>query len=100
MRDVFLCAVTLRQFPGFVSSFKDEVQSARVPLQNMPYMMKLSVVIPNRLTPWLMEPGGSMPHSQGLSNNSYPEPDQPNSPVLIPIPLRSILILSFYLLKY
>ena len=22
------------------------------------------------LTPWLMEPGGSMPHSQGLSNNS------------------------------
>ena len=21
-----------------------------------------------------MEPGGSMPHSQGLSNNSYPEP--------------------------
>ena len=29
-----------------------------------------------------MEPGGSMPHSQGLSNNSYP---------------RSILILSFHL---
>ena len=27
-----------------------------------------------------MEPGGSMPHSQGLSNNSYPEPNQPNSP--------------------
>ena len=23
-----------------------------------------------------MEPGGSMPHSQGLSNNSYPEPNQ------------------------
>ena len=21
-----------------------------------------------------MEPGGSIPHSQGLSNNSYPEP--------------------------
>ena len=32
------------------------------------------------LTPWLMEPGSSMPHSQGLSNNSYPEPNQPNSP--------------------
>ena len=29
------------------------------------------------LTPWLMEPGGSMPHSQGLSNNSYPEPNNP-----------------------
>ena len=25
-----------------------------------------------------MEPGGSMPHSQGLSNNPYPEPNQPN----------------------
>ena len=24
-----------------------------------------------------MEHGGSMPHSQGLSNNSYPEPNQP-----------------------
>ena len=32
------------------------------------------------LTPWLMELGGSMPHSQGLSNNPYPEPNQPNSP--------------------
>ena len=26
-----------------------------------------------------MEPGGSMSHSQGLSNNPYPEPNQPNS---------------------
>ena len=26
-----------------------------------------------------MEPGGSMPHLQGLSNNLYPEPNQPNS---------------------
>ena len=26
-----------------------------------------------------MEPGGSIPHSQGLSNNPYPEPNQPNS---------------------
>ena len=32
------------------------------------------------LTPWLMEPGGSMPHSQGLSNNPYPELNQPNYP--------------------
>ena len=30
-----------------------------------------------------MESGGSMPHSQGLSNNSYPEPNQPNYPHLI-----------------
>ena len=28
------------------------------------------------LTPWLMEPRGSMPHSQGLSNNPFPEPNQ------------------------
>ena len=26
-----------------------------------------------------MEPEGSTPHSQGLSNNPYPEPNQPNS---------------------
>ena len=38
-----------------------------------------------------MEPGGSMPPSQGLSNNSYPEPNQPNSPHWF------ILILSSYL---
>ena len=31
------------------------------------------------LTPWLMEPRGSMPHSQGPSNNFYPEPNLPNS---------------------
>ena len=24
------------------------------------------------LTPWFMEPGGSMPYSQGPSNNPYP----------------------------
>ena len=39
-----------------------------------------------------MEPVGSMPHSQGLSNNSYPEPNQPNFPHS-----RSILILSSHL---
>ena len=33
-----------------------------------------------KLTPWLMEPGGSVPPSQGLSNNPYPEPNQPNYP--------------------
>jgi hypothetical protein len=29
----------------------------------------------NSLTLWLMTPGGSMPHSQELSSNSYPEPN-------------------------
>ena len=38
-----------------------------------------------------MEPGGSMPQSQGLSNNPYPEPNQPNSSS------RSIIILSTHL---
>ena len=41
-----------------------------------------------------MEPGGSMPHSQGRSNNPYPEPNQP---ALIPISPRSILKLSSHL---
>ena len=36
-----------------------------------------------------------MLHSQGLSNNSYPEPNQPIS--LHPISSRSILILSSHL---
>jgi len=27
-----------------------------------------------------MEPGRSMPHLKGLSNNPYPEPNQPNYP--------------------
>ena len=26
-----------------------------------------------------MKPGGSIPHSQRLTNNPYPEPNQPNS---------------------
>ena len=38
-----------------------------------------------------MEPVGSMPHSQGLSNNSYPEPNQHSSPS------RFILILASHL---
>ena len=42
------------------------------------FIGRLSIYI--ELTPWLMEPGGSMPHSQGLSNNSHPEPNQPNYP--------------------
>ena len=33
----------------------------------------------NLLAPWLMEPGGSIPHSQGLSNNFYLELNQPIS---------------------
>ena len=43
------------------------------------------------------EPGGSMSHSQGLSSNPSPEPKQTQFLVLIPISLRSILILSSHL---
>ena len=48
------------------------------------------------LTQWLVEPGGSMPHSQGLSYNPYPEQNKPNSSLVL-ILLRSILILSSHL---
>ena len=37
-------------------------------------ILKTSQII-KKLTPWVMEPGGSMPHAQGLSNNPYPEPN-------------------------
>ena len=43
----------------------------------------------NQLTAWLMELGGSMPHSQGPSNNPYPEPNQ-----LIPISLTSQALMT------
>ena len=42
-----------------------------------------------------MMPGGSLPRLQGLSNNRYPEPNQPNSSYWFF--LRSILILSSHL---
>ena len=35
----------------------------------------MSLNADNKLTSWLMEPGGSMPHSQEL----YNKPNQPNS---------------------
>ena len=44
-----------------------------------------------------MEPSGSMPRSQGLSNKPYPEPSESNSSYSAPIYLRSILTLPFYL---
>ena len=51
----------------------------------------------HKLTKWLMEPGGSIMHSQKLSNDPYPESNEPQFLVLIPIYLRSILILSSHL---
>ena len=43
------------------------------------------------LTPWLMEPGGSMPHSRGLSNNPFPELNQPNYPHLFMVHSNIVL---------
>ena len=45
-------------------------------------LSKLAIQIIEKLRNWLMEPGGSMSHSHGLSNNSHP--------------LRSNLICSFF----
>ena len=57
-----------------------------------------------------MEPGGSMPHSQGLSNNPYPEPNQPISSRIdthffkihsnIVLPFTPKAFLKVYLLKF
>ena len=44
-----------------------------------------------------MEPGGSMPHSKGLSNNPYPEPNQPNYPHWYLYLQGPILMLSSHL---
>ena len=44
-----------------------------------------------------MEPGGTMPHSQGLSNNPYHAPNKPKFIVATPISLRSITTLSTHL---
>ena len=40
-----------------------------------------------------MEPGGSMPLIQGLSNNPHPEPNQPNSPHLY-LSLQGLILSS------
>ena len=52
------------------------------------YQFKITYIQTNSI---VMEPGGSMPLSQGLFNNPYLELNQP-------ISLRSILILSSHLL--
>ena len=41
-------------------------------------LLKIIYLLVKQLTQWLMEPRGSMQHAQGLSNNPYPESNQPN----------------------
>ena len=45
---------------------------------------------------WLRERGGSMPNSQGLSNNPYPEPNQSNSPHQISCPFFFAMVVPNY----
>ena len=47
-------------------------------------------------TPWLIKHGGSMPHSQGISNNPYPA-ESIQFLVLAPISLRCSLTLSSHI---
>ena len=63
--------------------------------QNVYYLQMFNCTLA-LLIPWLMEPGGSMQHSQRFSNNPYPEPNQANSSYRY-LCLRSILILSSHL---
>ena len=58
MMDIYLCGYCGHNF--FLAAF-----------------LNLALLV--RSSPWLMESGGSMSHSQGPSNNPYPQPDQPNS---------------------
>ena len=51
------------------------------------------------LSPWLMEPGGLMPHSQGLSNIPYPDPNQPNSSYICYIFVISVSSSSIQMLS-
>ena len=43
------------------------------------FFVKTTELLASVMDNTLMEPGGSMPRSQGLSNNPYPEPNKPNS---------------------
>ena len=43
-----------------------------------------------------MEPGGSMPHSQGLSNNPYLDPNQPYASYHISCPFFFAMVVPNY----
>ena len=55
------------------------------------------VSLTNKLTSWLMEPRVLMPHSQGLLNNPYPQPNQLNFKYWQFGSLKFILMLSYCL---
>ena len=69
-----------RKNPTLIVQDWEQIEAAQ-----MKFLRSLEMVTCNyyslthSLTPWLMEPGGSMLHSQGPSNNPYPELNHPNS---------------------
>ena len=52
------------------------------------------IILRTWLSPWLVEPRGSMQYSKGLSNNPHSESNQPNPSYWYIFLLRSIPILS------
>ena len=69
--------------------------SAESPIDVSWYLGFRCLYVTYELTPWLMEPAGSMPHSQRLSNYLYPEPNQ--FLVLTPISLGWNIILATHI---
>ena len=53
--------------------------------------------VKQKLTSWLMEPGGSMLHSQGLSNNSYLSRINPIPRIDTNFKVHSNIVLPFWL---
>ena len=81
------CACLTRHDVGFINP-QLKIQIIVTIISNMIFALKdflsaekrfLTNVEEYKLTPWLMEPGGSIPHSQGLFNIPYPESDQASS---------------------
>ena len=66
---------------GFIQSYKLGPINLRAMLQTWKSFARAvssmeSNIVTCLLTSWLMESGGSMPYSQGLSNDPYTEPNQ------------------------
>ena len=82
LKDNFVLVLMPRGFQIQVKVTRYIVGSLLNPSQFEVHLNLLSYKIfsdSSPLTPWLMEPRGSEPHSQGLSNNPYSDPNQSKS---------------------
>ena len=61
-----------------IYSGKDKYSFQKLP-ENLLFWIYLPHLKVLLLNPWFMEPEGSMPRSQGLSNNPYSKPNETNS---------------------